>query len=142
MGYIFDCIGNKKLLLWYLSGLGLISTTYLIFGTTHLVVMYYILFFLVGFSASGYMLAFSTLSHNTPDKYRGIILSIANSILMGFSFVLPTAIGYMIESNALIHIKLAFSIIPLSYIFTMIMLFLCPDVFNLLKYTDQDMTTT
>ena len=100
---ISNHLNKRKIIMLLGGGIYLVVSLYFfIMPFTELWVMY-VLMFLMGFSASGYILAFTLTKETTIEKYRGVTLSTMNMIFMSSGPILQPIIGFLLERGVGFH---------------------------------------
>ncbi|CAN0563219.1 unnamed protein product [Ectocarpus sp. 12 AP-2014] len=126
-GFVSDFLGKRKLPMFFSAITTLLFSTMLIFNPKLSYIEITILMFLIGFSSSGFPLAFTALKENYNVALVGAAMGFINTINTLFEALSVIVVGKVIDlqlsSVMLENYQYAFMFVPASSLFALFMLF-------------------
>jgi len=125
-GKFSDLIKQRKSILFLCAFIGLVSSSTLLILPKLPILIFSILFFLIGVAGSGQSLAFATIAEIVPKKMRATALAINNTSITIFGGLLPPITGILINismAKSSTHLLVESNYIPA--------LFMIPVLFSL-----------
>lgn len=124
LGAVSDKIKRRKPILISTACLGLVTGVLLLYLPTQNSVVYGLLFFCLGISATGQSLAFATISEHVDLEAKATALGLNNGTIMLFTGIVPLSTAYFMEvshnTSVLHNFIIGLSIIPILYVVAII----------------------
>ena len=128
VGYISDKIGNRKLPLAICTLIGVFVSGMIAFYPDNSILMYFILYFCLGFVGAGQTLSFACLSGHVSHHQRATAMGLNNTAVMLGGVLTPPLVGLAVQleahgalhHSAMIYTRhdfiLGLSIMPILYL--------------------------
>lgn len=129
LGFLSDYFKRRKPFLIICSLLGLSSTCLMLYGHFHSLIIYMLLFIMLGVAATGQNIGFATIIENATADVKATALGFNNACIFLSATFLPLLISFIISkvshTQSATHISLAafiiaLSILPLLYLVSLV----------------------
>ena len=126
LGALSDYMHRRKLIMLICSFVGLVCSILIVYIQFSYAWIYSLLFFLMGFFASGQSIGFAIITELVPPESKSVAMGLNSAFITLLAAVLPVVIGVVIQHVAGVHVSdiahytrhdflVAFSILPVLY---------------------------
>lgn len=104
LGPISDFLRRRRTVMASCASLGVLTTACITFTNSHAIIIYELLFLLLGVAASGQAIACATVSEHANDDNRATAFGMNNGSVIIFNVVFPPTVGFLIGMSSSHHV--------------------------------------